>query len=94
MAKEIKFTEEEVGKINSLRQDVSNLFVQLGQLQVEKRRRVEEIENLENELLNKHSALVQNEKDMFSELNGKYGDGKYGPWSNRFVAVSENKETK
>ena len=48
MAKEIKFTEEEVGKINSLRQDVSNLFVQLGQLQVEKRRRVEEIENLEN----------------------------------------------
>jgi len=35
MANEIKFTEEEVGKINSLRQDVSNLFVQLGQLQVE-----------------------------------------------------------
>jgi hypothetical protein len=94
MAKEIKFTEEEVGKINSLRQDVSNLFVQLGQLQVEKRRRVEEIENLENELLNKHSALVQNEKDMFSELNGKYGDGNYDPSSNTFVPVSENKETK
>jgi hypothetical protein len=53
MANEIKFTEEEVGKINSLRQDVSNLFVQLGQLQVEKRRRVEEIEKLENELLGK-----------------------------------------
>ena len=94
MANEIKFTEEEVGKINSLRQDVSNLFVQLGQLQVEKRRRVEEIENLENELLGKHSNLVQNEKDMFSDLNEKYGDGNYDPSSNTFVPVSENKETK
>jgi hypothetical protein len=31
---------------------------------------------------------------MFSELNGKYGDGNYDPSSNTFVPVSENKETK
>jgi hypothetical protein len=62
-------------------------------IQIEKRKRIEEIEKLENELIGKHSALVQSEKDMFSELNEKYGDGNYDPSSNTFTPVSEKKET-
>ena len=36
MSEQIKFTEEEVSKINQLRADVSNVFTQLGQLEIEK----------------------------------------------------------
>ena len=43
MAKQIKFTKEEVAEINQLRQDVSDVFTRLGQLQVEKKRRIDEI---------------------------------------------------
>ena len=52
MAKEIKFTNEEVGGLDQLRQDVSNIFTKLGQLSIEKKRRIDEIVALEDELLN------------------------------------------
>ena len=45
MAEQIKFTEEEVQKINTLRQNVANVFTRLGQLHIEKKRRVDEIIN-------------------------------------------------
>lgn len=41
---EIKFTEEELGKINNLRQQIGQSFAQLGQLHLEKKRRVQEVE--------------------------------------------------
>ena len=69
MANEIKFTEEEVSQINQLRQDVAGVFTQLGQLQIEKKRRLDEITNVENDLLQKHSNLVQLEQDIFKGLN-------------------------
>ena len=38
----IKFTEEEVNSINGLRQEVANVFTQLGQVAIEKKRRMKE----------------------------------------------------
>ena len=40
MAEAIKFTEEEVSQLNQLRQDVAETFTKLGQLQIEKKRRI------------------------------------------------------
>jgi regulator of replication initiation timing len=91
MAKAIKFTEEETQQITELRQNVANLFTQLGQLQIEKKRRIEEIEVVEQDLHNQHSTLVQKEQDMFKGLNEKYGDGNYDPNTNVFTP-SEQKE--
>ena len=65
MAKAIKFTKEETEEVNQLRQDVANLFTKLGQLQIEKKRRIEEIEVVEQDLHNQHSALVEKEQNMF-----------------------------
>jgi len=79
MAETIKFTEDEVSKINQLRQDVANLFTRLGQLQIEKKRRIDEIENLEKEIFEQHQNLVNEEQQIFKELNEKYGDGNYDP---------------
>ena len=55
--KTIKFTKDEVSQINTLRQNVANVFTRLGQLQIEKKRRIEEIENLEKGILQEHFVL-------------------------------------
>ena len=93
MAEAIKFTEEEVSQLNQLRQDVTETFTKLGQLQIEKKRRIEEVTKVEDELLQKHSNLVQQEQEIFKGLNDKYGDGNYDPTSNTFIP-SETKEEK
>ena len=93
MAKEIKFTKEEVGKINQLRQNVSNVFTQLGQLSIEKRRRVEEVEKVEEGLHEEHKNLQEQEKQLFESLNEKYGDGNYDPSTNTFTPIEKAEET-
>ena len=92
MAKEIKFTNEEVAGLEQLRQDVSNIFTRLGQLSIERKRRVEEIDEMEEELLKQHSSLVVKESEMFKSLNEKYGDGNYDPTSNTFIPAETTKE--
>ena len=94
MAKKIKFTKDEVIEIDNLKQEVASIFTRLGQLSVEKKRRIDEVEKVESDLLNQHQELVEKEKQIFAGLNEKHGDGNYDPSSNTFVPVSENKETK
>jgi len=85
MAETIQFTEEEVQSINQLRQDVSNVFTQLGQLSIERNRRLDELDDLEEQLIEKHKELQQQEQDLFKGLNEKYGDGNYDPTTNTFT---------
>ena len=92
MAKAIKFTKEETDSVTELRQDVANVFTRLGQLQIEKKRRIEEIEVVEQDLMNQHSALVEKEQSMFKGLNEKYGDGNYDPSTNIFTPSEQNDE--
>lgn len=92
MAKALKFTEEEVQSITDLRQDVANVFTRLGQLAIEKKRRIDELDVVEQDLLNQHSSLVQKEQDLFKGLNDIYGDGNYDPESNTFTPTEEKKE--
>jgi Fe-S cluster assembly scaffold protein SufB len=92
MAKAIKFTEEEVQSVNDLRQDVANVFTRLGQLQIEKKRRIDELEVVEQDLLNQHSALVEKEQTMFKGLNDVYGDGNYDPTTNTFTPTEQKEE--
>ena len=91
MAEKIKFTKEEVSQI-ILRQDVANVFTRLGQLQIEKKRRIDEVEQVENDLLHKHSGLVEQEQELFKGLNEKYGDGNYDPITNTFTPLRIKEE--
>jgi phage host-nuclease inhibitor protein Gam len=88
MTKEIKFTEEEVQQINKLRQDVSAIFTQLGQLSIEKKRRIDELTEIEEQLLVQHKQLQEQEQTLFKGLNEKYGDGNYNPETNTFVPAN------
>ena len=92
MAKTIKFTDEEVSQINTLRQNVANVFTRLGQLQIEKKRRIDEIENLERSILDEHSKLIEEETNLFQGLNDKYGDGNYDPNTNEFTPSEKESE--
>lgn len=85
MAEAIKFTEEEVGQINQLRQEVANVFTQLGQVSLERKRRIQELDGMENQLIQKHQELQQQEQELFKGLNEKYGDGNYDPSSGEFI---------
>lgn len=92
MTKTIQFTEEEVSKINQLRVDVSNVFTQLGQLEIEKERRLKELDNIKKELLERHSSLQSVEDELFKGLNEKYGDGNYDPATNTFTPLEKTEE--
>lgn len=85
MAEAIKFTEEEVNSINGLRQEVANVFTQLGQVAIEKKRRISEIESVESQLLQKHAELQGQEQELFKGLNEKYGDGNFDPATGEFT---------
>jgi hypothetical protein len=43
MENQIKFTEEEITSINQLKTDVELVFLQMGQLSVERKKRLEEL---------------------------------------------------
>ena len=88
MTEQIKFTDEEISQINKLRDDVSQVFLELGQLQVERKKKLDEIDTIESTLLTTHSELVEFETNLFKTLNEKYGDGNYDPNTGLFTPIS------
>ena len=93
MAETTQFTEEEVQSINQLRQDVANVFTQLGQLTIERNRRLDELDDLEEQLIERHKQLQQQEQEIFKGLNEKYGDGNYDPTTNTFTPTPKEEIT-
>ena len=85
---EIKFTEEEVSSINRLKNDVQFVFTQLGQISIERKRRNDELEEIESQLLKQHQDLVEKEQELFKSLNEKYGDGNYDPNTGIFTPIN------
>ena len=93
MAEAIKFTETEAKSINDLRLDVSTVFTQLGQISIEKKNRISEMEAKENELMAKHVELQKLEQELFTTLNTKYGDGNYDPATGDFTPLASEEIT-
>ena len=85
MTNTIKFTDEEVKQINDLRVEVQTIFTQLGQITLEKKKRLDELESTELKLTNRHGELVIIEQTLFKELNTKYGNGSYNPETGEFT---------
>ena len=89
MAKEIKFTNEEVKEINDLRLEVSQIFTQLGQISLERKSRLQELQDVEDKLSSRHKELVETEQGLFKTLNEKYGDGNYEPETGIFTPIEK-----
>ncbi len=88
MENQIKFTDEEVQQINQLRNDLELVFIQLGQISVERKRRNDEIDAIEVEILEKHKEILKKEEEIFKTLNEKYGDGNYDPNTGIFTPIN------
>ena len=92
MAKQIKFTDEEVKRISEIQTQTSAIFQRLGQLSVEEERRLREIKEAKDELNNQLALIAETEKTVFTELNTKYGDGTYDPETNVFTPQKQEKQ--
>ncbi len=88
MMEQIKFTQEEINSINQLKTDVELVFTQLGQLSIERKRRNDEVDEIETQLFKQHQDLVEKEQELFKSLNEKYGDGNYDPNTGIFTPIN------
>jgi hypothetical protein len=68
---EMKFSEEELKSIKSLRDEYSELSIALGQLEIEKLL----IKSKEDNLHSIFSSVLEKERKIIQDLNAKYGVG-------------------
>ena len=90
MAEQIKFTDEEIAEINKLREEFTQIFIQLGQISLDRKTKMNELDVLESQLVESHSKLTEREEIIFKSLNEKYGDGDYDPNTGIFTPITKN----
>jgi hypothetical protein len=88
MAETIKFTKEEMDRIQDLRNQGSKLMLVLGQAEAElflARRRVDQIKDAKEQLTNRYITLQNAEQELVKDLNSKYGAGSVDVESGEFI---------
>tara|TARA_Y100000992_G_scaffold122901_1_gene80506 strand:+ start:2743 stop:3024 length:282 start_codon:yes stop_codon:yes gene_type:complete len=82
---EVKFTKEEMDSIQEIRTQASQIFFNLGQLHIERRNVMNDLDIREEQIEEAHDALVSKEKELYQKLNAKYGEGTLDPVSGTFI---------
>ena len=78
MEQQIKFTEEELTGIKTIRDENTSLILEFGQNEVETynlNTRLKELETEKQNLQSKYHQLQQQERELVQNLNTKYGAG-------------------
>ena len=95
MAKEIKFSEEELKSLSELAQGYQTTQAAFGQLRVQKillSQQQEGLEDAEVQLESDYISLQEKERGLVKELNDKYGPGSLDPQTGVFTPT-ETDET-
>ena len=95
MAKEIKFSEEELKSLSELAQGYQTTQAAFGQLRVQKillQQQQEGLEEAEVKLESDYISLQEKERGLVKELNDKYGPGSLDPQTGVFTPT-ETDET-
>jgi len=87
-----KLQEEELTQINSIRNEASQIFFELGRIAIRRRNVNLQIDEDEEKLENQHDALVRRENELYQTLNKKYGDGEIDPIKGEFIPSTEVKK--
>ena len=87
-----KLTKEELEKIDSIRNEASQIFFDLGRIAIRRRNVLNQIEDDEEKLENQHDDLVKKENDFYQTLQEKYGDGSIDPSTGEFIPSTEVKK--
>jgi len=93
---EIKFTEEELKKLQDLSQLYRDLQQVMGQISVQKllnQQQADRIEAQELDLIKQYEDNQKNEREFTKELNEKYGPGQLDPQSGIFTPAPKQEST-
>ena len=88
--KEIKFTQEELSSLQSLKDSYSNVELSFGKLEVARMQTEQRLEQIEDERLRLETEYTQTqvqESELVNELNEKYGAGNLNPETGVFTPV-------
>ena len=80
-----KLTKEELETIDSIRNEASQIFFDLGRIAIRRRNVLNQIEDDEEKLENQHDDLVKKENDFYQTLQEKYGDGSIERSTGEFI---------
>jgi|TARA_R100000030_G_scaffold78743_1_gene61688 uncharacterized membrane-anchored protein YhcB (DUF1043 family) len=93
---EIKFTEEELKRLQDLSQLYRDLQQVMGQVSVQKllnQQQADRIEAQELDLIKQYEDNQKNEREFTKELNEKYGPGQLDPQSGIFTPAPKQEST-
>ena len=88
MAKEIKFTEEEIKSLNELSQNYQQIQLAFGQFKVQHllaEQQMTALEEAEVQMESDYSDLQGKERELVKQLNEKYGPGSLDPATGVFT---------
>ena len=95
MAKEIKFSEEELQSLNELSQGYQNIQAAFGQMKVQHilaEQQMSSLEEAEVQMESDYSDLQEKERELVQQLNEKYGPGQLDPQTGVFTPAPEPEE--
>ena len=95
MAKEIKFSDDELKSLSDLAQGYQTTQAAFGQLRVQKillAQQQDGLEEAEVKLEADYISLQENERDIVKQLNEKYGPGSLDPQTGVFTPVEASDE--
>ena len=96
MAKEVKFTDDELKQLQELQNSYQEKQIQFGQLKVQKmllQQQRDSIEDSESKLEVEYSEIQGNERKIVEELNKKYGPGSLNPETGMFTSTETTENT-
>jgi len=88
MAKEIKFTDEEIKSLNELSQNYQQITTAFGQFKVQHllaEQQMNALEEAEVQMESDYSDLQDKERELVKQLNEKYGPGSLDPQTGVFT---------
>ena len=89
-SKDIKFTQDELTNIESIRNGFNEVQTLLGRLEIQRIQTEQALENIHNDKLRletRYSDLVDEERKMVQDLNEKYGPGNLDPDTGVFTPI-------
>ena len=88
MAKEIKFTDEEMKEISKFQQTytgIQNTFGQIGMSRMRLQNELESLDNVEQSIIERYANTQGEEKKFVEDITKKYGDGQLNIDTGTFV---------
>ena len=92
MAKEIKFSDDELQSLNELSQGYQNIQAAFGQRKVQRilaEQQISSLEEAEVQMESDYSDLQEKERELVQQLNEKYGPGQLDPQTGVFTPAPE-----